>query len=146
MTTTLEIRTGVETQVARRTSVRKVGAAFLGALGERDFSRLRAQLADDVRMRALLPTGLLELEDGDAVIERLRRWFGGVTELTLLSGTAEPFADVLHVAYQLLLDEHPFRPGSGPQLVEHQLFCSVEDGLIASLDLLCSGFREEEAE
>lgn len=85
----------------------------------------------------------MELESGDAAGERFQRWFGGAAELELIEGTAEPVLDVLHVAYRLRLSDHPFNTGIGAHVIEQQLFCRVEDGLITSFDLLCSGFRPE---
>jgi hypothetical protein len=122
---------------------RVVGVGFLAALADRDFDGLRALISDDLRARALLPTGPIELEGSDAALDRLRSWFGTVEELTLLEGAAETFANVLHVMYRLALSEHPFRAGTGPQMIEQQLFCRVAHGRIASFDLLCSGFHPQ---
>lgn len=123
----------------------EVGTAFVAALARRDFARLCGAFVHDLRARALLPTGLVELEGGDAAAERFQRWFGGAAELTLIASTAERFLDVVHVAYRLRLSDHPFAAGTGPQVIEQQLFCRVEDGLIASFDLLCSGFQPDVA-
>jgi SnoaL-like protein len=119
----------------------EVGVDFVDALGARDFARLKQTLDDDVHLRALVPTGLVELDGPEAVGGRFERWFGTTRNLVLLDASTEAVADVVHVAYRLHLDDHPFSPGSGPRLIEQHLFCHVERGRITSIDLVCSGFR-----
>jgi hypothetical protein len=143
---TTAIQASAEQPGPERADAGDVGTRLLSALAQQDFQRLRELFADDLRARALLPTGLVELDGPDAATERLQRWFGRAAELTLLEGTAEPFADILHVGYRLSLEEHPFQPGSGPQLIEQHLLCRVEDGRIEAFDLVCSGFRPGGAE
>ena len=46
---------------ARRSSATDLGAMLVAAVTERDFGRLAGTLAPDVRMRALIPSGPVEL-------------------------------------------------------------------------------------
>jgi hypothetical protein len=117
---------------------------FVAALAARDFTRLRETLSDGARVRALLPSGPVEMDGAEAVAATLERWFGAAEEFALVSSATERLADLLHVSYRLRLGDHPFRPGSGPQLIEQHLFCRLELGRVAAADLLCSGFRAEE--
>jgi len=48
----------------------EVGAGFLDALTAREFTTVRALLADDVRFRMLVPSGLMTESDADATIGR----------------------------------------------------------------------------
>ena len=139
----MTIAVAVPTASPRR--VPAVGTKFVAALAERNFTRLRETLADGVLVRALLPTGPVELEGVDAVAGRLEHWFAAAEEFALVGAATERLADLLHVTYRLRLGDHPFRPGSGPQLIEQHLFCRVELGRVTAADLLCSGFRPEEA-
>jgi hypothetical protein len=119
-----------------------VGNEFLTALAERDFARLRRTLADRVRMRALIPTGPIELDGADAAAARFETWFGSpAAVLEVLNAASEPVGEVLHLTYRLQFDDHPMRPGDGPRVIEQHLFSSVEEGRIALIDLVCSGFR-----
>ena len=124
-------------------SLVRVGEEFLTALAERDFARLERSLTPDVRVRELKPPGLAERPSSSAVSDAFRGWFGSAAEFEVLAAEAERLSDRLHIAYRLRVDDHPMRPGSGRQVVEQHLFCTVDAGRIAAADLLCSGFRPD---
>jgi hypothetical protein len=63
-------------------------------------------------------------------------WFADSTELELVASRTEKVGDRLHVAYRLEGVEE-----DKPYVVEHHLFCRLDDALIERADLLCSGFR-----
>jgi len=101
--------------------------AFLDSLAAQDFARLGGTLAADARMRALLPAGPREWAGADAIANRFARWFGG---------------DRLHLHWQLRLRAE--RLGAGWFIVEQQAYADTgEDGRLAWLDLLCTGYRSE---
>src|SRR5207247_6999206 len=54
----------------------QVGVAFLDALTTREYAAAGAVLADDVRFRMLVPSGLMTESDADATIGRFIGWFG----------------------------------------------------------------------
>ena len=116
------------------------GATFVTALADRDFGRLAAVLAPDVRMRALIPPGPLELSDAESVAAKFAGWFGGSSRLELVRAGAEAIGDRLHVFYRLRVERQPGDPWT---LVEQHLFCTLDDGHIAAFDLLCTGFRPD---
>lgn len=123
---------------ARPSSAADLGGEFVAALADRDFARLAGTLAPDVRMRALLPPGPLEVSGTDAAIARFSSWFGEAESLELVHAVSEEVADRLHVSYRLRVK----RAGDTCKLVEQHLICAV-NGRIAALDLLCTGFRPE---
>src|SRR5262250_1689207 len=93
---------------------RALVTAFVDALAHRDRSRLSSLMRPDIRMRALLPS-----RDVDA------------TGLE-----ADLVGDVWHAGYTFALY------GQTAQWVTQQhLYCSTRDGSIATLRLICSGFR-----
>src|SRR5437016_12356425 len=49
---------------------------FLELLAARDFERLIASLTSDAHARFLLPHGLEEYDGRDAIVARIRSWFG----------------------------------------------------------------------
>jgi ketosteroid isomerase-like protein len=121
----------------RRSSASDVGAAFVAALGERDFARLAEVLAPDVRMRALVPPGPLEASGADEAAARFSAWFGNAEELDVLRAGSEDMGDRVHVSYRFRVK----RPGESGTVIEQHLFCAIDDGRISALDLVCSGFR-----
>jgi SnoaL-like domain len=125
----------------RPSSATDPGGVLVAALAERDFPRLARVLAPDVRLRALLPPGLVEIAGADAAAARFSAWFGDAEELQVVCSGSEPFSDRLHVFYRLRVT----KPGNPPRLVEQHLLCGIDGGRIAALDLVCTGFRPDDA-
>ena len=111
-------------------------ASFAATVARRDRGRLGAALTDTVRLRALLPGGLVESHGRDAVIERFAGWFADFDTVELVDATGEPVADRLLLHYRLTLGRGRTRWACTQTLVAK----TVGDRL-AALDLLCSGFR-----
>ena len=117
------------------------GNGLVTALADRDFPRLADMLSTDVRMRALIPPGLVELSGAEAAAAKFSSWFGDAEELELVRSGSETVADRLHVFYRLRVK----KPGDLRKIVEQHLLCALDDGRIAAFDLVCSGFRPDEA-
>src|SRR5215831_7194890 len=117
-------------------------SAFLDSLAAQDFARLGGTLAADARMRALLPAGPGEWTGADAIAHRFDRWFGGTEDFDLVEAGAGPVGDRLHLHWQVRLRAE--RLGAGWFIVEQQAYADTgEDGRLARLDLLCTGYRSE---
>ena len=110
--------------------------SFVERLAARDFDGVAACLDPDVRVRALIPPGAEEHLGRNAAAARFADWFAGAVSFDLAEHRIAPFVDRWFVAYRIDLDE-----GEGPRRVEQHLFCDLRAGLIARIDLLCSGFR-----
>jgi hypothetical protein len=102
---------------------------LLESLATQDFDSLRRSFEPDVRMRALVPTGLRVLEGPDQVADRFAAWFGDTQEFQTVDATHGDVAGPLH---------------HGGWSVEQQAYadCSV-GGLLRVIDLVCSGYRAE---
>ena len=123
----------------RRSSATDVGDTLVAAVAERDFDKLAGMLARDVRMRALIPPGPLELSGASPAAARFATWFGDSDALELVRSGSDEIADRLHVFYRLRVK----RPGDSWKVIEQHLVCALEDGHITALDLVCSGFRPD---
>ena len=64
-----------------------VGGLFIEALARRDFAALESCLSADVRLRALLPYGPVEVTGCGEVAGWFRSLFGGPDSLELADGT-----------------------------------------------------------
>jgi hypothetical protein len=122
-----------------QSSVTDLGAMFVAALIERDFGRLTRALAPDVRMRALTPSGPVELSGAEPAAARFASWFGESKGLELVHSGSDEVGDRLHVFYRLRVK----RPGDPWKVIEQHLFCALDEGRITALDLVCSGFRPD---
>ena len=114
---------------------------LIAALTERDFGRLAGTLAPDVRMRALIPPGPVDLSGAEPAAARFASWFGEPEALELLHSGSDEVGDRLHVFYRLRMK----RSGDPWKVIEQHLFCALDEGRITALDLVCSGFRPDRA-
>ena len=116
---------------------RDVAAAFLNAVAAREFIAAQSVLADHVRFRMLVPSGLMTDEGADATIGRFRSWFAEADPFQVEASSAEEVEGRAAVTYRLRLHN-----ANGWQLIEQHLMLDVgADGRVGAIDLLCSGFR-----
>jgi hypothetical protein len=112
-------------------------AAIAAAVAGRDSVRLAAAVTDTVRLRALLPGGPIEEHGRDAVVARFGRWFADMDAVDLVEAAGQQVADRLLIHYRLDLAQRGTRWACTQTSI-----CKVTDGRLATIDLLCSGFRE----
>ena len=112
-------------------------AAIAAAVAGRDSARLAAAVTDTVRLRALLPGGPIEEHGRDAVVARFGRWFADLDAVDLVESAGEAIADRLLIHYRLDLTQRGTRWACSQTSI-----CKIVDGRLATIDLLCSGFRE----
>jgi hypothetical protein len=116
------------------------GGSFVGGLAAQDFGALGGALADGACLRALLPSGLRQW--AEAIADRFARWFGDTKDFKLIEAAAGEVGGRLHLHWRLRLRAE--RLGSGWFTVEQQAYADTdENGRIARLDLLCTGYRPE---
>jgi TusA-related sulfurtransferase len=114
-----------------------VGIEFLEAMTKRDFSAARALLADDVRFRMLVPSGLMTESDADGTIGRFIGWFGDADSFEVEASGSGEVEGRAAIIYRFRLQD-----ADGWRVIEQHLMLDVDpDARIAAIDLLCSGFR-----
>src|SRR5262249_26284905 len=75
------------------------------------------------------------------VADELLGWFDSVPEIVVQRTEVEPLADVWHAMFRFGLR------GLTPQcVVEQHWYCTVDDGQVTGLRLICSGYRPVAAE
>lgn len=116
-----------------------VGQSFLESLAAQDFDRLETLFTPQVRFRALVPPGMREGQTAREATSWLRRWFGDADDLQVLQSAADLVFDRLYLCYRLRSHD----TANGWRVVEQQAYCIVQDGCIADMWLLCSGFRPD---
>ena len=114
-------------------------AAIAAAVADRDSVQLAAAVTDTVRLRALLPGGPIEEHGRDAVVARFGRWFADMDTVGLVESAGEAVADRLLIHYRLDLTQRGARWACTQTSI-----CKIDDGRLATIDLLCSGFRKIE--
>ena len=120
-----------------------LAGAFLESLAAQDFAKLGDALASGARLRALLPPGPFEWIGAEVIAGQFARWFGGTENFELAEATVGEVGGRLHLHWRLRLRAE--RLGAGWFTVEQQAYADTgEDGRIARLDLLCTGYRPED--
>jgi Ser/Thr protein kinase RdoA (MazF antagonist) len=114
-----------------------LATAIAAAVASRDSAQLAAAVTDTVRLRALLPGGPIEEHGRDAVVARVGEWFADMDTVSLVESAGEEVADRLLIHYRL----HLAQRGTHWACTQTSI-CKVSDGRLATIDLLCSGFRE----
>jgi hypothetical protein len=114
-----------------------VGRRFVDALALQAWGELAAYLDSAVRFRALIPGGLRTAEDRSAAAGYFQKWFGDADRLVLVTSGVQSMHDQLHITYRFRAHEDQW------YVVEQQAYCTVSDGQITQMSLLCSGFRSE---
>ncbi len=107
------------------------------AVSERSPDGIGAHLVDDVRLRAILPGGPIEDHGRDAVLARYALWFGEYQTVELAEAFGDEVGDRVVVHYKLLFDLQ-----TDPRVLSQTLVCTLWDGLVGRIDLVCSGYRE----
>jgi TusA-related sulfurtransferase len=116
---------------------REVGAAFLDGLTSRKYAAARTLLADDVRFRMLVPSGLMTESGADATIGLFIGWFGDADPFEVEASGCGEIEGRATITYRFRLHD-----ANGWQVIEQHLMLDVDgDAHITAIDLLCSGFR-----
>ena len=107
------------------------------AVAGRDLERLGSEFDDQIRLRALLPGGPIEVHGREAALAEFDRWFGSYRQVDLVEAAGEEVGDRLLVHYRL-----SFEPDEDPHVLTQTWVSTLRDGRLSRIDLLCSGFRK----
>jgi ketosteroid isomerase-like protein len=113
-----------------------LAASVATAVADRALDRLGTHMTDEIRLRALLPGGSIEEHGRDAVLARFDDWFGSYDTVVLSDVAGDDVGDRVVVHYKLTLD-----PDGDPRVLTQTVVCSVYDGRVGRMDLVCSGIR-----
>ena len=111
-----------------------IGERWAAALRAGDFAELGRCLADDVRIRAALPSRFADASGRDEAVALLRQWLGGERGFTVLAASSGMVGDVLQLGYRVRIG------GPEPCLMEQHGYCRVGADGVADLRLVCSGW------
>jgi len=114
---------------------------FLKLLAARDFEGLAATLASDANARFLLPHGLEEYAGRDAIVGRIKSWFGSASVFDLTSSSEETVGRRQRLSWRFSV----VRNSNSRELVEQLAYLNLGPEGIEGIDLLCSGFQMEAA-
>src|SRR5215218_4341788 len=114
-----------------------VAADIAAAVARRDPRQLASALTETVRLRALLPGGLIEAHGRANVAECLPSLLADFDTVEVLESAGEDVSDRLLIHYRLGVSQ-----GETRWVCTQTAVCKVVDERLAVINLLCSGFRE----
>ena len=114
---------------------------FLKLLAARDFEGLAATMASDANARFLLPHGLEEYAGRDAIVGRIKSWFGSASVFDLTSASEETIGRRQRLSWRFSVG----RDSNSLEVIEQLAYLNLGPQGIERIDLLCSGFQREAA-
>jgi hypothetical protein len=115
---------------------RDLAADIAAAVARRDPQRIAAKLTGTVRLRALLPGGVVEAHGRENAAACLCSLFADFDAIDVAESAAEQVADRLLIHYRLHVARATTR-----WVCTQTAVCTVVDDRLAVIDLLCSGLR-----
>ena len=120
--------------LAQDDTAQQAAEGFIAALNVRDFQGMAEFFSPDAKGQLLTPVGLTEATGGAEVGEGFRAFFGGASSFGIATSEIEPVGTKLHLFYKfrVVFEDQAYHG-------EQHVYVRLEDGLIASIDMLCSG-------
>lgn len=126
----------MENERVARLHLQRLGEDWIQAIQDRDFERLEQFCQPELISHLLTPKRSVSLEYASDLIAKYRQWFGECTEIKLETTRVDLVGERLGIFYRFHLQEN------GDWLdIEQQLYCTVKEGRVEQLHLLCSGFQ-----
>ena len=113
----------------------QVAERFIGGLNARDFQGMADCFSPDAKGRFLAPSAFTEATGGEEIVEVLRTSLAGASSFEIAESEIKTLGTKLHLFYEMraVWEDQTYH-------AEQHVYVVFEEGLIASFDLLCSGF------
>ena len=131
----------VENRQVERSPEQQLGEDWIRAIAEGAPDRLQAFCQARINSRLLTPGQFTNLDKATDLVAKYQDWFEGCSDFQLEASRIDRIGKRLGIFYRFLLRDHDdwFR-------IEQQLFCTLKDGRVQQLHLLCSGFQRVETD
>jgi len=126
----------MENERVEQRRLQQFGEDWIHAIAEGELDRLELFCSPKVNSRVLTPGQFVNLNSAADLVAKYKDWFAELTDFQVEASRVVPIGKRLGISYRFLLrdDEDWFR-------IEQQLFCTLKDGRVQQLHLLCSGFQ-----
>jgi TusA-related sulfurtransferase len=114
--------------------------ALLLALTARDFEQFAECLAPSAQARMLLPRGPEVRSGREDISQRFEGWFARASDFEVLDTRQEQFGHRNRLSWRFRLS----RDGQTHEVIEQLAFVDAGPDGISQIDLLCSGFMQDE--
>jgi len=126
----------MENERVARLHVQHLGESWIDAITKGELNRLEQFCLPDVSSHLLTPKRVTILDNVTDLIAKFQQWFGECTKIKVDISRVERIGERLGIFYRFRLQEDEEWSD-----IEQQLYCTLENGQVAQLHLLCSGFH-----
>jgi len=114
------------------------GEQFITYLKNREYNNLQTLFSKDIVFRAVLPSKnpFREATNNSDAVENFKRWYGDADQFDLIKSQVEH----LHGTRYFISYEFELHDSDGWQTISQSIYCNIEDGIMTSVSLNCSGF------
>ena len=126
----------LENERVERLRFQQLGEDWIRAITDTALERLETFCQPDVISHLLTPKRYLTYDNVKDLMVRFHQWFDDCSDFRIEQSRTEIVGERLGISYRFMLQKQ----GTWCTL-EQQLFCTIKDGQIAHLQLLCSGFQ-----
>ncbi len=116
--------------------MQQLGEKWIQALLDKDYQHLAEICQPDVRSRLMTPRHIDSFENAADLTQKVESWFHDYSSPKKVQTHVTRIGEKLAINYWL-----GFIRGEGFFTAEQQVYCSLRDGLIDQISLLCSGFQ-----
>ena len=114
----------------------RLGEDWIEALVEKDFQRLAGYCHPNVISRLMTPRRMDTLENAADLSAKVQGWFQECASIQKEQVRVTLVGEKLAIFYRL-----NFEKEGTQRTAEQQIYCTLRDGLVENLSLLCSGFQ-----
>ena len=117
----------------------KLGEEWVEAIIAQDFNRLTMICQPDVISTLMVPKRIFEYDNAFDLSTRIEDWFGEYDSIEKVHTRVALVGAKLGIFYRLSC-----KGGPASYTIEQQVYCTLRDGRISQLKLLCSGFQPDD--
>jgi TusA-related sulfurtransferase len=129
----------MENERVERLQMHQLGEDWIRAIANEALDRLEQFCQPGITSRLLTPGHFETLDNAVDLVATYRDWFGDYTNFQVVGSRIERVGERLGIFYRFLLQNR-----EDWYTIEQQLYCTLKDGRVERLNLLCSGFQPVE--
>ena len=114
----------------------KIGMTWIHAIAEHDYQQLSRVCQANVTGRLVVPSEVDSCKNINELIGYIQDWFGDTSHTQVEYARVDQVGQKMVINYRLI-----FQREGGWFTAEQQVYGALSDGMLARLDLLCSGFQ-----
>ena len=115
-----------------------VAGNLLDAFTRRDFDAMADCFSPDVRFRALIPPGVVDITGPQDTVAKFAQWFGHHDQFDVLDASIGQVGPRLYLRWRV--NTAAADDPDSARVIEQQLYATAGER-IEVLDLMCSGFQ-----